>query len=90
MSEQPNTEPWPENVIAKYKTDVGAIVELTDGKNSIKGTCSGCPEHAQPYPFSYDPTCEGYRMDSYVKSTATSWAQKHAQTCRALPRPTPQ
>ncbi|MCI3246339.1 hypothetical protein [Streptomyces spinosisporus] len=84
----PATEPWPDDVIARYETGVGAIVELIDGEHSIKGTCSGCPEHAQPWPFSYDPTCSGYRMDSYVKREATNWAQAHAEKCRALPRPT--
>ena len=90
MSEQqsaPTPEPWPEGVIARYLTVAGALVELTDGPDHITGTCTGCPKEAWPYPFSYDPTCSGFRMDSYVKRDATSWAQNHAGQCRALPRP---
>lgn len=80
-------QPWPDNVIARYETTVGGIVELIDSDHSIQGSCTGCPDHAQPWPFSYDPTCSGYRMDDYVKSQASSWAQRHATECRALPRP---
>jgi hypothetical protein len=79
--------PWPEGTIARYLTVGGAIVELTDGPDSIKGTCAGCPESEWPYPFSYDPMCEGFRMESYTRHGATAWAQAHAEKCRAMPRP---
>lgn len=85
--EQHTPEPWPDGVIARYVTVANAVVELVDGENSIKGSCTGCPEYAQPHPFPYDPACSGQRMDSYVKREATDWAQAHAEKCRALPRP---
>lgn len=79
--------PWPEGIIARYLTVGGATVELTDGPKLITGTCTGCPEEAWPTPFHYDPSMTGYRMEGWVRQGAASWAQAHAETCRALPKP---
>lgn len=76
---------WPNDVIARYLTVGGATVDLTDGPDQITGTCNGCP--TDPRRFSYDPMCEGRRMEDYVTREAAHWAQGHAERCRAMPMP---
>ncbi len=77
---------WPEGVIARYLAVAGATVELVEKPAEIVGTCNGCPDGNHTFPF--DPACTGARMERFVTSQATDWAQSHASTCRALPRPT--
>jgi hypothetical protein len=78
---------WDQNVLARYLTPAGGIVQLTDGEQHITGTCTGCPEEAWPGPFHYDPSMTGHRMEAWVRQGAAKWAQGHAEKCRALPRP---
>ena len=77
---------WPKGVVARYLTVAGATVDLTEKPDEILCVCHGCPDEQRH--FSFDPMCEGLRMVSFATSEATSWAQSHAEKCRALPRPT--
>ena len=114
-SGQPNTEPWPEGVVARYLTVGGATVDVSARHTSyevgehgmkslgnglsvpvrpetlidltITAQCTGCPDHQvfeneRLYPMALDRITEG----PYGRQ-ATRWAQAHAETCRALPRP---
>lgn len=73
MSEQPNTEPWPEGIVARYLTVGGATVDLQQDQALLHfGHCTGC--HC-------------YRIDSTNERHARHQAQEHAEICRALPRP---
>ena len=77
---------WPEGVIARYLTVGGATVDLTETADRITARCFGCPDKS--HDFHFDPCCTGDRMQAFVTSQATGWAQGHAEECRALPRPT--
>lgn len=73
--QQAEPEAWPEGVIARYLTVVGATVDLTtDGtsRDYIDATdCTGCGWH-----------------NGYTTTKAARYeAQVHAEKCRALPRP---
>ncbi|MET7457688.1 hypothetical protein ABZT03_38735 [Streptomyces sp. NPDC005574] len=82
MSEQ---QPWEPGVIARYLTVGGATVELVEKPDEITGNCNGCPDES--HTFHFDPCCTGARMERFVTSQASQWAQAHAEKCRALPRP---
>ncbi|WP_225840291.1 hypothetical protein [Streptomyces sp. NK08204] len=71
----PQTEPWPDGVIARYLTVAGATFDLKQDETSRgyadSGDCNGCGHHI------------GWtRVD-----IARQEAQSHAERCRALPRP---
>lgn len=68
--------PWPEGVIARYLTVAGATVDVTDTERP-DAQCGGCPQ----------TFVEHSRYISTDLDTVHCWAQKHAETCRALPRP---
>lgn len=72
MSLQAFTAPWPEGVIARYLTVSGAHIDITKPWNDYRAVCDGC---AKGYSCSFE-------------NPARDWAQAHAETCRALPRPT--
>ncbi|GCD44148.1 NUDIX domain-containing protein [Streptomyces paromomycinus] len=76
---------WPEGVFARYLTVAGATVDLIKRYDAwsvpdpvgVLSRCSGCWRdeiHAT------DPT------DDFERESRT-WAQQHAEQCRALPRP---
>lgn len=67
---------WPEGVIARYLTVVGATVDLTGAEYDASGACGGCQKKFSD---------SGYVSGSL--SVARHWAQEHAESCRALPRP---
>ncbi|MFH8336939.1 hypothetical protein [Streptomyces sp. AM6-12] len=68
----PTTEPWPDGVIARYLTVVGATVDLTHtDKGEPISYCTGCGDSRFP------------NSEIYIRNEA----QRHASTCRALPRP---
>ncbi|MFJ3663135.1 hypothetical protein ACIPPM_22020 [Streptomyces sp. NPDC090119] len=100
MSEQQN---WPEGVIARYLTVGGATVYLIHGnrtyptndgigatRNHTTAVCTGCPAAEE---FSHWKTVRGNysswetRDPDSADRDARDWAQAHAQTCRAMPRP---
>ncbi|MFD3820162.1 hypothetical protein ACFWRZ_34310 [Streptomyces rubiginosohelvolus] len=76
---------WPTGVIARYLTDAGKAladptitVDLTEDPEdgSSLGVCRGC-----------ETTFEDSRYLSRDLDTGRHWAQEHAETCRALPKP---
>lgn len=70
------TEPWPDDVVARYLTQAGTTVDITDnGEGAPKRyhlDCGGCPM--------------GRDVDH--DSTARADAQNHAEKCRSIRRPT--
>ncbi|EGE40809.1 hypothetical protein GTY83_07140 [Streptomyces sp. SID4928] len=91
---------WPENVIARYLTLVGATVDLThrneaeDGKKkATRAVCTGCravtvQTWADSYPNYRRPGVTEFQNQDKGDRAARAWAQKHAETCRALAAPT--
>jgi len=87
---------WPEGVIARYLTVGGALVDVSHDMHLIVDTepnlsiarCGGegckASHHEQWRYYSYR-TDNGSRG---ADAEAGKWAQTHAETCRALPRPT--
>lgn len=66
------TTVWPDNVIARYLTIVGAHVEITKTNGrEVRARCTG--------------GC-GFDVTKFA-SDAHESAQAHAEKCRALPRP---
>lgn len=84
MTRTQNT--WPTGVIARYLTDAGKALadpnitvdlsEDPDTSGGVLGVCQGCETTLDDSSF--------YGRDL---GTGRHWAQEHAQTCRALPRP---
>jgi hypothetical protein len=97
------TTAWPKGVIARYLTVAGATVDLTHGtrryptddgigedRTHTTALCSGCAagqefNHMRPVRGTYS-TWETRDADA-ADQEARAWAQTHAETCRALPRP---
>ncbi|MFL4947510.1 hypothetical protein ACJ6WE_09070 [Streptomyces sp. MMS24-I31] len=84
---------WPEGVIARYLTDAGkaigdptVTVDLIEKDDSVLARCTVCPDSEAD--FSFDPMCTGARATGWATKQAATWAQAHAEVCRALPRPT--
>ncbi|MBX9392252.1 hypothetical protein K4749_01225 [Streptomyces sp. TRM72054] len=67
----PFAAPWPEGVIARYLTLVGATVDLRGRDENTSATCTGC----------------GERITLFGERRTRELAQAHAERCRALPRP---
>ncbi|MFI8351294.1 hypothetical protein [Streptomyces sp. NPDC085596] len=82
---------WPESVIARYLTVGGATVDITHTSHSgyVVATCNGCGnDHDIPTNGRLDDTPEEQeRRVDQVLPDARDWAQDHAETCRAMPRP---
>lgn len=84
---------WPEGVIARYVTVGGATVDLSQHPHidddiellDAIATCLGCTTSER---FCETTPLWG-SQDALAANTATArvWAQRHAETCRALPRP---
>ncbi|MDK0524986.1 hypothetical protein [Streptomyces sp. ML-6] len=91
MTTQPTT--WPENVIARYLTVGGATVDITympaDG---LRAVCQGerCPWQDREFTgTAYDDSVED--VDRKITTALLPLqirAQRHAETCRAMPKPT--
>ncbi|MCL6300497.1 hypothetical protein [Streptomyces kronopolitis] len=66
---------WPEGVIARYLNLGGGTADITDkGEESYwryAAACTGCPA----------------THETNVEDFARTWAQSHAEKCRAMPRP---
>ncbi|MFD3906500.1 hypothetical protein HXS80_08340 [Streptomyces sp. CB04723] len=85
--------PWPENTVARYLTVGGTTVDIThdtryasDTKPNIShAQCNGCPANTHSgwaaYADRWDNGSAG------ADSAACAWAQSHAETCRAMPKP---
>jgi hypothetical protein len=65
------TEPWPAGVTHRYVTVAGATVDIKGRGPDTSYRCTGCP-------------AASYGRSEFLAHEA---AQKHAETCRALPRP---
>jgi hypothetical protein len=92
---------WPEGVIARYLTVGGATVDLTlvqreQGGYDVRGiartrdrsraACTGCPA-SEEFPHWVGVYGDIHQPDA-ADEKAREWAQAHAETCRAMPRPT--
>lgn len=94
---------WPEGVIARYLTVGGAAVDLTHGnrtystpdgigenRNHTTATCTSCPATEE---FSHWRVVKRMTFDDKVYDPevadrdAREWAQVHAESCRAMPKP---
>ncbi|MEU4576573.1 hypothetical protein [Nonomuraea sp. NPDC023979] len=93
---------WPEGVIARYLTVGGATVDVIDdttehGRYSksvthrLHGACTGerCGETYYGYSFSFWKTDDLDSNEDFQSRIAQiqAWAQRHAEKCRAMPRP---
>jgi hypothetical protein len=97
------TAAWPEGVIARYLTVGGGFVDVFERSGSVitqhptetHVTCSGCPAthtvdwgwdayHAE---FGTGPQKDFDEGGKSSTPIARTWAQDHAATCRAVPRP---
>lgn len=103
MTETIQTD-WPEGVSARYLTVGGATVDVRQGSNyfgvsdltETRATCAGCEaSHAEEWGWDFWAHERGEEQpDSYDKTgrhataQALEWAQAHAETCRAMPKPT--
>lgn len=72
-----HTDPWPDDVVARYLTVAGATVDLTGDALDAAGACTGCKT-----------TFADSAWRAGNRARARQWAQEHAEKCRALPRPT--
>ncbi|MET7437016.1 hypothetical protein ACWERY_16135 [Streptomyces sp. NPDC004082] len=90
-AQQAEAKAWPEGVIARYLTVGGATVDITYSTKSglLTNACTGCSiaEHTNTNGAVTDsPEEEQARVEECLP-IARRWAQEHAETCRALPRP---
>ncbi|MFE1192899.1 hypothetical protein ACFW6E_08875 [Streptomyces olivaceoviridis] len=95
----PTPAPWPNGVIARYLTVAGAHVDLTHKLTlppesepfATLATCTGCPATKEvghwTASHSYADGVKEERDEERADSLARDWAQRHAETCRAMPRP---
>ncbi|MFI2084338.1 hypothetical protein ACH43Y_28765 [Streptomyces rubiginosohelvolus] len=95
MTEQTD---WPENVLARYLTVGGATVDLTHRLTvqtppaplATLASCTGCPTAEE---FSHYRVIRGMvtqrqeHVPTAAGEQARAWAQSHAGTCRAIPKP---
>ncbi|KOU30197.1 hypothetical protein ADK53_28685 [Streptomyces sp. WM6373] len=72
---------WPAGVVARYLTKAAEIlgeditVDVAEAGGRATATCRGCGSE-----------CRNDLM--YANVTVLPWAIEHAETCRAMPRPT--
>ncbi|WP_107055243.1 hypothetical protein [Streptomyces sp. NRRL B-1381] len=67
--------PWPEHTLARYLTVGGATVDIDELNMS---RCTGCNE---------DDSDDRFVSRGNPLRRARRWAQSHAETCRAMPKP---
>lgn len=94
---------WPENVIARYLTVGGATVDLFEESGyyiptpptQTRAHCNGCgTEQTEEWGFSISAHEHGGEQPAefdangqYATPRVHQWAQSHAETCRAIPKP---
>ncbi|MFE1515743.1 hypothetical protein ACFW9I_02740 [[Kitasatospora] papulosa] len=102
MTTQTKTTTWPEGVIARYLTVGGATVDVTQtqvirkegdhctstvGDLTLAVRCSGCrASDESTYEGLYIGLVEPV-LESFYGEDTRDWAQSHAETCRAMPKP---
>lgn len=86
----PETE-WPPGTLARYVTVGGATVDITHVNDLDEplhhASCTGCGGyHNEVWALAY---FAGNRADAARDALYDSrtWAQDHASTCRAMPKP---
>jgi hypothetical protein len=103
MTTSTKTNAWPEGVIARYLTVGGSTIDVierssfygrTDPTETV-ATCAGCGDRSET--FTWTQQIWSYTSDCFVEETdegghrsaqkARTWAQSHAEKCRAMPRP---
>ncbi|MFF8697351.1 hypothetical protein ACF08W_34645 [Streptomyces sp. NPDC015144] len=84
----------PPPVLARYLTVAGAPVAIRsigcdasgDAVSVTVAECGGCPAAEYwPWADSYWADPAGEDEDLWSETEARTWAQTHAETCRALP-----
>ncbi|MGW4222987.1 hypothetical protein ACWEG1_05970 [Streptomyces bauhiniae] len=88
---QPTPTQWPDDVLARYLTVVGAHVDITHTSHSdyVVSTCHGCETTHDIFTggsLDDPPEQEDARVDRALPE-AHEWTQEHAENCRATPRP---
>jgi len=78
-----DTTTWPTGVIARYLTVGGATVDIrpvadTEWDDRHEATCLGCTANDWR---------AHYRTPVNDLADARRWAQHHAESCRAMPKP---
>ncbi|MFE9844713.1 hypothetical protein [Streptomyces goshikiensis] len=92
---------WPEGVIARYLTKAAEIlgeditVDVIDHRDptpqneGYRPACGGCGRRSN---FDYAVVSALLKTEcvtaAAAERAARDWAQSHAETCRAMPRPT--
>jgi hypothetical protein len=87
------TTAWPEGVIARYLTIGGATVDITHDTiyiddiepNVSTATCGGCAASDNTEWASHASRYDN--GSGWADRDARAWAQSHAETCRAMPKP---
>jgi hypothetical protein len=75
-------------VIAQYLTVGGATVDITKHRTSVTAHCNGCPDTSSNHWWPDDDS--PYNVEAQERmaiEAARRWAQSHASTCRAMPKP---
>lgn len=91
----PGAQPWEPGIIARYLTVGGATVDISHDvlylhdtePNVTVARCGG--EGCEKFLTEKWPP-HAYRLNdgsSGADAEARAWAQSHAETCRAMPRP---
>ncbi|MEW1630812.1 hypothetical protein AB0387_26060 [Streptomyces sp. NPDC089173] len=84
---------WPENAIARYLTVGGATIDLTHDTLQADDTepnvsivhCGGCLAYSSSeWRLHADQWGDG---SNWADEAVRRWAQSHAETCRAIPKP---
>lgn len=99
----PHPLPDPQGVVARYENLVGSDIDLTlhvttppTGTGSKSASlllvllCTGCGYREQEDRYLYDDspqTRRAFLADGYESVQLKTWAQKHAETCRAVALP---
>jgi len=92
---------WPEGVIARYLTvagsalgredlavDVETLATVDDGDPyATRATCRGCTAWKDEDYVLYRNYRDEAARARAAEDAARGWAQAHAETCRAIPRP---
>jgi hypothetical protein len=76
---------WPEGVVGRYVTVGGGTVDLIEQAISVLAKCTACPD--AEWTSHDDPTLVDRPNRSRSTERAGDWAQDHAATCRAMPKP---
>lgn len=80
---------WPEGAAVRYLTVGGATVQVgaNDHSTSHTASCTGCRHTETLTGLHLDRDCTDEYVTGQTRLAATRWAQSHAETCRAMPKP---